>query len=180
MSATKRATPSELWPAKPAAEPREPVLGPQPLVNPPRVPALRVAPLLGPTQPRRFARVPTHAVGVHPEHREYPRATLNLPLRLRGAGGVPEESPVTLVTRDISSTGVYFLCPRQLPVGASIELEIVLVSKPLGLGNVVMATMAHVCRTEPAAMPGWHGIAAAFADVQFDRDDHMPSRFLKP
>jgi hypothetical protein len=154
--------------------------GPLPLPDLPRVPALRVAPLLGPTQPRRFVRVPTHAVGVHPEHREYPRATLNLPLRLRGSGGVAENSPITLVTRDISSTGVYFLCPRQLPVGTSIELEIVLVSKPLGLGNVVMATMAHVCRTEPAAMPGWHGIAAAFDDVQFDRDDHIPSRFLKP
>jgi PilZ domain-containing protein len=180
MSATKRVTPFESWPAKSAAEPREVMPGPQPLPDVARVPALRVAPLLGPEQPRRFVRVPTHAVGVHPEHREYPRATLNLPLRLRGAGGVPEESPVTLVTRDISSTGVYFLCPRQLPVGTSIELEIVLVRKPLGLGNVVMATMAHVCRAEVAAVPGWYGIAAAFDDVQFDRDDRIPSRFLKP
>jgi hypothetical protein len=180
MSATKRATPFEPWPGKPAAEPREALSASQPLADAPRVPALRVAPLLSPVHPRRFDRVPTHAVGVHPEHREYPRATLNLPLRLRGAGGVPEESPVTLVTRDISSTGVYFLCPRQLPVGTSIELEIVLVRKPLGLGNVVMATMAHVCRTEAAAMPGWFGIAAAFEDVQFDRDDRIPSRFLKP
>lgn len=180
MSATKRATPLESWPAKPAAEAREAAMGLQPLGEAPRVPALRLAPLLSPTQPRRFVRVPTHAVGVHPEHREYPRATLNLPLRLRGAGGVPEESPITLVTRDISSTGVFFLCPRQLPVGVSIELEIVLVRKPLGLGNVVMATMAHVCRTEAASMPGWYGIAAAFDDVQFDRDDRIPSRFLKP
>jgi hypothetical protein len=180
MSATKRATPFESWPANPAAEPRESVTGPQPLVDVPRVPTLRVAPLVGPTQPRRFMRVPTHAVGVHPEHREYPRATLNLPLRLRGVGRVSEESPVTLVTRDISSTGVYFLCPRPLSVGTSIELEIVLVSKPLGLGNVVMATLAHVRRTESTAMPGWYGTAAAFDDVQFDRDDRIPARFLKP
>src|SRR5713101_9865775 len=180
MSAAKIAIPLELWPDKPSAAVYERLPGPQPLAEPPRVPALRVAPLLGPTQPRRFVRVPTYAVGVHPEQREYPRATLNLPLRLRGAGGVPEESPRTLVTRDISSTGVYFLCPRRLTVGSSIELEIVLVSKPLGLGNVVVATMAHVCRTEAAAMPGWYGIAAAFDDVQFDRDDHIPSRFLKP
>ncbi len=180
MSATKLATPFETWPARSAAQSSEVKPGPQPLADVPRVPALHVAPLLSPTQPRRFVRVPTHAVGVHPEHREYPRAALNLPLRLRGAGGVPEESPVTLVTRDISSTGVYFLCPKQLSVGASIELEIVLVSKPLGLGNVVMLTMAHVCRAEAAAMPGWYGIAAAFDDVQFDRDDRIPSRFLKP
>ena len=180
MSATKRVTPLESWPAKPAAQAREATIGPQPLEDMSRVPALRLAPLLCPTQPRRFVRVPTHAVGVHPEHREYPRASLNLPLRLRSMGGMPEESPITLVTRDISSTGVYFLCPRQLAMGTSIELEIVLVSKPLGLGNVVVLTMAHVCRTDAAAMPGWYGIAAAFDDVQFDRDDRLPSRFLKP
>jgi hypothetical protein len=29
-------------------------------------------------------------------------------------------------------------------------------------------------------MPGWYGIAASFDDVQFDRDDCVPSRFLKP
>src|ERR1700732_306424 len=86
----------------------------------PRVPALRVAPLLQPTLPRRFVRVPTHAIGVVPDHREYPRATLKLPLRLRGVAGVREKFPITLVTRDISSTGVYFLSPKQLPVGASI------------------------------------------------------------
>ncbi len=181
MSAAKLVIPIELWPAKPGAEAHEPVAGPQPLLaEVPHVPALRVAPLLCPAQPRRFVRVPTHAVGIHPEQREYPRATLNLPLRLRATDGKPEEHPVTLVTRNISSTGVYFLCPRQLSIGASIELEIVLVSKPLGLGNVVMANMAHVCRAEAAAMPGWYGIAAAFDDVQFDRDDRIPSRFLKP
>jgi len=131
-------------------------------------------------QPRRFTRVPTHAVGVHPEHREYPRATLKLPLRLRSVGNIPEEFPVTLVTRDISSTGVYFLCPRPLAIGASIEIEVVLVSKPMGYGNVVLATSAHVQRCEPASMPGWYGIAASFDDVQFDRDDRVPTRFLKP
>jgi hypothetical protein len=50
----------------------------------------------------------------------------------------------------------------------------------MGLGNVVMVTMAHVCRAEKAAMPGWFGVAASFDDVQFDRDDCIPSRFLKP
>jgi len=50
----------------------------------------------------------------------------------------------------------------------------------LGLGNVVMETTARVCRIEAAAMPCWFGIAATFDDVQFDRDDGIPSRFLKP
>ena len=184
MRATNRVGTFESWPDEPAEEARESAVGPQlisfaPRVHALRVPELRLTPLLHPEQPRRFVRVPTHAVGVHPEQREYPRASLNLPLRLRSAGGVPEEFPITLVTRNVSSTGVYFLCPRQLAVSTPIELEIVLVSKPLGLGNVVAATMARVCRTETAAMPGWHGIAAIFDDVQFDRDDRIPSRYLK-
>jgi hypothetical protein len=179
MSATIRAIPLESWPAKRAVEPPEVAASPQIVPQPPRTPALRVVPLLRPAQPRRFVRVPTHAVGVHPEQRQYPRATLKLPLRLRAVGGVPEEYPITLVTRNISSTGVYFLCPKHLAVGAPIELEIVLVSKPLGLGNVVMGTMAHVCRAETAAIPGWYGLAATFDDVKFDRDDGLPTRFLK-
>jgi PilZ domain len=180
MSAANPVAPLQSWADKPAKAPRESEAGPQLVPDTPRLPALRLAPLLRPAQSRRFVRVPTHAVGMHPEQREYPRASLNLPLRLRSVGEVREEFPITLVTRNISSTGVYFLCPRELTVGASIELEIVLVSKPLGLGNVVAVATARVCRREAVAMPGWHGIAAAFYDVQFDRDDCVPSRYLKP
>ena len=182
MSATNRASFFVSKDEKAGAETRAATTAPaaQPAAIPAQVPALRVMPLLRDTLPRRFVRVPTHAVGVHPEHREYPRATLRLPLRLRSVNRVLEEFPVTLVTRDISSTGVYFLCPKRLDGGVSIELEIVLVSKPMGQGNVVLATRAHVQRSDPAATPGWHGIAASFDDVQFDRDDRVPSRFLKP
>jgi hypothetical protein len=182
MGSTNRARSIEPVSANALADTRRPAVlaAPQPVANPARVPALRIIPLQTDTQPRRFARVPTHAVGVHPEHREYPRATLQLPLRLRSVNSVAEKFPVTLVTRDISSTGVYFLCPKQVAVGTSVELEIILVSRPMGLGNVVVATMARVQRLEPAAMPGWYGVAASFDDVQFDRDDHVPARFLNP
>lgn len=182
MSARNRArhviptTKEPIAAARPAAVPA-PTPSPQGL---PISPVLRPLPLTTDAQPRRFARVPTHAVGMHPEQREYPRATLKLPLRLRSVNNVPEEFPITLVTRDISSTGVYFLSPKQLDPGASLELEIVLVSRPMGHGNVVLTTHAHVKRCELAAMPGWFGIAASFDDVQFDRDDRLPSRFLKP
>ena len=144
-----------------------------------RVPALRVMPLLSETKTRQFVRVPTHAVGVHPEHREYPRATLRLPLRLRSVNDVQEKYPITLVTRDISSSGVFFLCPKHLAAGTKIEIEIILVSRPMGRGNVVVATAARVKRLEPAATPGWYGVAALFEDVAFDRDDHIPTRFTK-
>jgi hypothetical protein len=144
-----------------------------------RVPALRVQPLLSDTKTRQFIRVPTHAVGVHPEHREYPRATLRLPLRLRSVNDVQEKFPITLVTRDISSSGVFFLCPKQLAAGTRIEIEIILVSRPMGRGNVVVATSARVKRLEPAATPGWYGVAALFEDVVFDRDDRVPVRYTK-
>jgi PilZ domain len=142
-----------------------------------RAPALRVMPLLSTPQPRRFVQVPTHAVGVHKELRESPRASLMLPLKLRSVGGVMEQFPISLVTRDMSSTGVFFLCPKTLAVGTTIELDIVLVSRPLGYGNVVVSSKARVCRIEPANMPGWFGIAANFDDFAFDRDDNMPIRF---
>jgi c-di-GMP-binding flagellar brake protein YcgR len=134
-------------------------------------------PLLRSPQPRGFVRVPTHAVGVHKEQRESPRASLKLPLKLRSAAGVLEDFQVSLVTRDISSSGVYFLCPKALPAGTEIELDIVLVSRPLGYGNVVVSSKACVRRIELANMPGWFGIAASFSDFAFDRDDHIPNRY---
>jgi hypothetical protein len=182
MGATNRARPIEAD----AESLREKLTSPAPVAVPDvaplpgRLPALSVKPLLSPGRPRQFVRVPTHAVGVNREQREYPRATLRLPLRLRSVNGIAEDFPVTLVTRDISSSGVFFLCPRELSVGSPIELEIVLVSRPMGRGNVVVATQARVQRIEPAATPGWYGIAASFSDVQFDRDDCVPSRFLVP
>jgi PilZ domain len=182
MGARKRALPFEIVSPEPriealaAAPAARPMATPAP--PPQRIPALRVTPLLPENPVRRFVRVPTHSVGVYPEHREYPRASLKLPLRLRSIEHVPEDFPVTLVTRDISSSGCFFLCPKELAVGTSIELEIVLVSRPMGRGNVVMASMAHVRRIEAAAVPGWFGVAASFDDVQFDRDDSIPSRYL--
>jgi c-di-GMP-binding flagellar brake protein YcgR len=132
-------------------------------------------PLLRSPQPRRFVRVPTYAVGVHQEQRESPRASLKLPLKLKSVSGVLEDYQVSLVTRDISSSGVYFLCPKPLAAGTEIELDIVLVSRPLGYGNVVVSSKACVRRIEPANMPGWFGIAASFNDFAFDRDDKLPN-----
>lgn len=152
-----------------------PATGPVPVENPPSVgPSLKVLPLLKTPQPRRFVRVPTHAVGVHLEQRESPRASLRLPLKLRSVSGVMEEFPVTLVTRDISSSGVFFLSPKELAPETPIELDIVLVSRPLGYGNVVVSSRARVRRVEQANMPGWYGIAASFEDFAFDRDDRIP------
>jgi hypothetical protein len=127
--------------------------------------------------PRRFARVPTHAIGVAWEKRRYPRAKLSLPLRLIRVGDVRERFPVTLVTRNISSSGIYFLAPRDLRPGCSIELEVALVDRPMGQGRVQMCTAAHVVRAEETETPGWRGYAATFDDFSLQRDDVIPLRY---
>jgi hypothetical protein len=88
-------------------------------------------------------------------------------------GGVAEANPVTLVTRDISASGVYFLAPRDILPGTAVELEVVLVERPLGLGNVQMATSAHIVRSEETDMPGWRGYGAKFDDFSLQRDDGL-------
>jgi hypothetical protein len=117
--------------------------------------------------PRRyFARIPTHAVGVADERRRYPRAALSLPLRLISITGEDGFAPIMLVTRDISSSGIFFLAPREITLGTAIELEVALVERPLGLGSVQMRTAAHVVRTEACDMPGWVGYGATFDDLR--------------
>ena len=135
-----------------------------------------VTAISGKPGPRRFARVPTHAIGVASERRRYPRASLTLPLRLTRIGDAVEPIPVTLVTRNISSSGVYFLAPREIEPGVAIELEVALVDRPLGFGRVQMCTAAHIVRAEESEMPGWRGYAASFDDFALQRDDALPMR----
>lgn len=127
-----------------------------------------------------FALVPTYAVGVAVERRRSARAYLRLPLRLVGVEGRPEDHAVTLLTQNISSSGIYFLAPRPLEPAAGIELEVGLVHRPFGRGSVRMTTAAHVVRVEPSSTPGWVGIAARFDDFDFRRDEMLPPRFERP
>jgi PilZ domain len=127
--------------------------------------------------PRRFLRVPTHAVGVAAERRRYPRAKLSLPLVLTRIGDYQEPEPVALVTRNISSSGVFFLAPREIEPGTAIELEVALIERPAGFGRVQMCTAAHIVRAEETDMPGWRGYAASFDDFALKRDDVIPLRY---
>jgi hypothetical protein len=36
-----------------------------------------------------------------------------------------------------------------------------------------MSALAYVVRTEPAEKPGWYGVAAAFDDISYRRDENM-------
>jgi hypothetical protein len=90
---------------------------------------------------------------------------------------VPETYPVTLVTRNISSSGIFFMAPREFEPGQSIELEVALIERPQGQGCVQMFTAAHIVRCEKSDMPGWHGYAASFDDFAIRRDDVVPLRY---
>ena len=126
-------------------------------------------------RPRGIARVPTHTVGHARERRAYARANLALPLFVRTIAGKPAAGMAALSTQDISSSGIFFLSPRRIEPGTPIEMEVTLVDKPLGRGTVRMRTQACVVRTELAATPGWHGLAAAFDDITFVRDEPIPA-----
>src|SRR5271170_6515999 len=106
---------------------------------------------LAPAPRRRFVGVPTHAVSVVRERRRSPRANLVLPLRLMQVAGRPEPSPVSLVIKNISSTGVFFFSPKALQPGTAIEMEIGLIERRPGYGNVRMNTAARVVRTKQPA-----------------------------
>jgi hypothetical protein len=127
--------------------------------------------------PKHFPRVPTHAIGVARERRQSPRAHLALPLRLTRVAGKAEPIPVTLVTKNISSSGVYFLAPRDFEPGTAIELEVALVERPMGMGTVQMCTAAHIVRCEESDTPGLRGYAASFDDFALRRDDVIPTRY---
>ncbi len=130
-----------------------------------------------PEPPLQFNRVPTHAVGVASERRHCARAFLRLPMRLTRVEGTAMSLPVTLVTRDISASGIYFLAPRRIEPGTSIELEVALVERPMGQGTVRMSTAAHIIRADESPTPGWHGLAARFDNFEFRRDEALPPRF---
>lgn len=132
----------------------------------------------GPKRRRGFSRVPTHSVETTNERRLYPRAVLSLPLRVRRVAGVVQSAVPMLLTANISSSGVFFLCPQKIEIGTPVEIEIQLVERPAGRGSVLMETSAHIVRMEDSGRPGWHALAATFDDITFVRDEALPGRFL--
>jgi hypothetical protein len=130
-------------------------------------------------KPKGMARVPTHSVRPPEERRAYARAKLSLPLRVKRIAGQRERLGEPLRTTNISSSGVLFLCPQRIEPGTPIEIEVNLVDRPFGRGNVRMRTEAHIVRAEPASRPGWHFLAATFDDISFHREEPLPSRFQR-
>jgi hypothetical protein len=131
-------------------------------------------------RPRRFARVPTHVVGVVNERRDYPRAMLGLPLKVNRVAGQRAPNGAALVSVNISSSGVFFLSPHAIEPGTPLEVQVHLVERPRGRGSVHMLTQAHVVRVVPSEVAGWYGLGLAFDEITFHRDDAVPLRYHKP
>jgi hypothetical protein len=131
-------------------------------------------------RPRRFARIPTHVVGVANDRRFYPRAKLHLPLSLRRIAGQREPLSSGLKTVDISSSGVFFLFPRAIEPGTPLDLVVRLLDRPRGRGSVRMCTEAHVVRLCPVNEDGLYGLGVTFDDIAFDRDEPIPLRVDGP
>ncbi len=76
-----------------------------------------------------------------------------------------------LLSRDISTMGVYFLSPKRLEPGTPVELEVGLVDRPLDRGRVRLETTGEVVRTDITDTPGWHGLAVRFDEISFNYED---------
>jgi hypothetical protein len=112
-------------------------------------------------------------VGRPNERRAYARARLSLPLQIERVGGQRHKQTYPLRTTDISSSGLFFLSPIRMEAGTPIELEVKLIGEPVARATVHMSAIAHVVRAEAAEKPGWYGVAAAFDDIRYRRDEHL-------
>lgn len=129
------------------------------------------------TAPRGIERVPTHAVPVVNERRAYPRAQLQLPMRILRIAGHRETGFDQVMTVDISSSGLRTVCPFEIPIGTPVHLEVELVKRPAGQGSVRLLTQAQVVRVQPDSTKGWHTLAFSFDEITFERDELISPQF---
>ena len=97
------------------------------------------------------------------ERRRYPPFISWLPFRLTGvAGSKIELSAVTLLTQNISKSGAWFLAPRRIEPGQSIEVEAILAGMGPGGKDVYMAAAG--TRRKEGPCPARHSNLPACLD----------------
>ena len=97
-----------------------------------------------------------------PERRRYPRFLAWLPLRVIAVGGKPEPRPLTLLTQNISKTGLCFPAPDRIELGQFIQVEIILRGSGPDHKDIRISNEGCVVRIEPGRRPGWYRLAAVF------------------
>jgi hypothetical protein len=73
-----------------------------------------------------------------------------------------EPDPASLVTQNLSKTGLCFPSPQRIEPGQSIEVEVTFVGAGLDGRNVSVSGTGYIVRVESSKTPGWYRLAAAF------------------
>lgn len=97
-----------------------------------------------------------------PERRRSRRFTAWLPLRVTAVGGRIEPTPLTLLTQNISKTGLCFPAPSRIEPGQLIQVEIILPGATPDRKDAHISSEGWVVRIEPGRKPGWYKLAAVF------------------
>ncbi len=114
------------------------------------------------------------------ERRAYVRARLPLTLCVARVAGQASSEPPVLRLRDISSSGAFFLYPEKIEPGTPLALEVSLIRERRRHRAVRMCVDAHVVRAEAAGKAGWHGLAVAFDDIRYVRNEDLIGRSSRP
>jgi|SRR5712671_6353193 len=101
-----------------------------------------------------------------PERRRYPRFTVWLPLRVTAVGGRIEPKPLTLLTQNISKTGLSFPAPSRIEVGQFIQVEVTLPGAGLDRKDIHIPGEGCIVRIEPGRRAGWYKLAVVFHEPE--------------
>jgi hypothetical protein len=111
-----------------------------------------------------FAHV-RHQMTPVPDRRRYPRFIAWLPIRLTEVAGKVEPAPVTLLTQNISRTGVCFPAPRRIEPGKLIKAEVTLAGVGPGGKDIYVSGAGRIVRVEAGVKIGWYKLAATFDET---------------
>jgi hypothetical protein len=98
------------------------------------------------------------------ERRRYRRFIAWLPLRVTAVAGKVEPAPVTVLTRNISKSGVCFATPQSIEPGESIEIEVKLIGFGPNGTDVSVSGAGSVVWVEARNNHGWYKLAATFGE----------------
>ncbi len=118
------------------------------------------------------------------ERRRYPRFSVSLPLRLKRMENQTKEGDVeTLLSEDISRSGLRFRTRERIALGESIEVEVRLSGHGPAGADILVIGKGLIVRSEKSREAGWYQLAAAFADPPAGHEprwDRLAAAFDEP
>ena len=117
------------------------------------------------------------------ERRRYPRFSVSLPLRLKRMKNQKEGDVETLLSEDISRSGLRFRTRERIALGESIEVEVTLAAHGPAGADILVIGKGLIVRSEKSHEAGWYQLAAAFADPPAGHEprwDRLAAAFDEP